>query len=129
MKLSLSGGDNMIKSLIVTIDDINQDDKLSIQGTLSPKEFNKAVVLSIGQTKIAVDSQVLAEALAAVVSFQTPTPPPLTNTYEFRGIQTEQFIGGGAQSIQVPSGATNGTIPINNINHPPNGTIVNVIRS
>lgn len=61
----------MIKTLSIHLKDINLDDQMTISGTLNPTEFNKTVVIKIGQTAFPVDSQTLAQALSEIVQFQT----------------------------------------------------------
>jgi hypothetical protein len=63
----------MQKTLLISIKDFNDDEQMTIAGTLEEKQFNKAIVLSIGQSKIVVDSQILAQALSEVVTFQKPS--------------------------------------------------------
>lgn len=60
------------RTLTVGITDKDNDQQLNIIGTKEDVGFNRIVVLAIGQSKIAVDSQALAEALSEVVQFQTP---------------------------------------------------------
>ncbi len=72
------GGLLVVKTLTVSIDDVNKEDRISIAGTLNETEFNKAVVITIGQNRVVVDSQELALALAHVVGFQSITVPPVT---------------------------------------------------
>ncbi len=63
----------MIKTLIISVDDPDLSGALTIAGTnFDNSEFNKIVTIAIGGAKIAVNSQDLAQALAAVVDFQTP---------------------------------------------------------
>lgn len=62
----------MIKSLTVSIDDIEKADRLTISGAQNVTEFTPNVTISVGQYKISVNSQDLAEALKTVVDFQTP---------------------------------------------------------
>jgi hypothetical protein len=62
----------MTKTLSVSITDIEQVEHLTISGTLHEGGFNETVVLGVGQTKIALNSQQLAEALSEIVKFQTP---------------------------------------------------------
>gem|GEM_PF-5073190 len=64
----------MIKTLTVGIPDKDNQEQLNIIGTKDDTQFNKIVVLAVGQVKIAVESQQLAQALSEVVQFQTPTP-------------------------------------------------------
>jgi hypothetical protein len=61
----------MVKSLTVSIESVEKGEHISITGTQNPTEFVKDVVLTIGSFKISVNSQDLAEALAAIVDFQT----------------------------------------------------------
>lgn len=60
----------MIKTLAVSIDDTNKDSQLTIAGTQSEEGFNTVLTVAIGGSKIAVNSQELAEALKVVVDFQ-----------------------------------------------------------
>lgn len=60
------------KTLSINIQDINLDDNMSVSGTLDPNKFNETVIISIGQVRFAVNSKLLAQALADVVAFQTP---------------------------------------------------------
>ena len=65
----------MVKTLSISIDDVNKDNGISISGTLDETQFNKTIVLTIGPSKVALDSEELARALAEVVNFQRNAPP------------------------------------------------------
>lgn len=69
----------MVKSLTVSIESVEKGEHISITGTQNPAEFVKEVVLTVGMTKIAVNSQDLAQALAAIVDFQTIPKSTITN--------------------------------------------------
>lgn len=60
----------MIKSLSVSISDINKDDSLTITGTQQSDINDQTVILSVGQSRIPVDAKELAEALKEVVDFK-----------------------------------------------------------
>jgi len=60
----------MVKTLTVSIDDVEKAERISISGTLDKEKFNTNVVLNVGQYKIQVDSQLMAQALAEIVHFQ-----------------------------------------------------------
>lgn len=66
----------MKKTLSVALEDVEKADTLTISGTQEDK-FNTTVVLRIGQSVFAVNSQDLAQALACVVDFQTPVKPSI----------------------------------------------------
>lgn len=65
----------MKKTLSVSIEDIEKLEQLTISGTLHENTFNEMVVLSVGQTRIALNSQDLALALKEVVNFQQKQNP------------------------------------------------------
>ena len=68
----------MTRTLTVTVEDPDKSGSISISGTLQQDKFNELIVLSIGQAKIALNSQDLASALKAVVDFQqTQTKPSI----------------------------------------------------
>ena len=60
----------MTKTLSCSIEDIEKADMLTISGTIHEDKFNEQIILSVGQTKIAINSQELAQALKTVVEFQ-----------------------------------------------------------
>lgn len=63
----------MKKTLSVSIEDIEKLEQVTISGTLHENSFNDVIVLSLGQSKVAVSSIFLAEALKEVVNFQQNT--------------------------------------------------------
>lgn len=63
----------MTKTLTISIKDFDDTgDFMTISGTKHDNAFNETVILSIGETKIAVDSLILAKVLAEIVAFQSP---------------------------------------------------------
>ncbi len=62
----------MVKSLTVSIESVEKGEHVSITGTQSATEFVPNVVITVGSYKVNLDSFLLAEALKAVVDFQSP---------------------------------------------------------
>jgi len=60
----------MLKTLTVSITDVEKAENITISGTLHENQFNTQIVLGIGQSKVALDSKELARALKEVVDFQ-----------------------------------------------------------
>lgn len=65
----------MTKTLSVSITDMEKVEHLTISGTLHEQQFNERIVLGVGQTKIALNSAELAQALKVVVDFQKNENP------------------------------------------------------
>lgn len=105
----------MIKTLTVTIKDSEGTADISIRGTRNDKEFNRTVVLVTEQGPVSVDSQVLAEALKAVVDFQLETLPnklsgdPIVSTPATQFTKTVDYtsIGPGLTTPQNPTAHIN----------------------
>lgn len=66
----------MKKTLSIQIPDIENVEGLTIMGSLNEVEFNKNVVIKIGNAAVVVNSQQLAKGLQEVVHFQTVEAPP-----------------------------------------------------
>ena len=60
----------MIKTLSVSIEDIEKADHIQISGTLHNNKLNENVIVSVGSSKIAINAQDLMAGLNEVVAFQ-----------------------------------------------------------
>jgi hypothetical protein len=61
----------MIKTLTVSIDDIEKADHIQISGTLHANKLNEVVIISVGlHSKIAINAQDLIAGLQEVIAFQ-----------------------------------------------------------